>query len=45
MNTVKSSTPPSIVGNLLNLLGISLLVSAGVSVLLVSIVLLLSFAN
>ena len=45
MNTVKPNTPSSILSNLLNLLGVSLLASAGVSVILVGIVLLLSFAS
>jgi hypothetical protein len=45
MNTVKPSTPTSILSNLLNLLGVSLLASAGVAMVLVGLVLLLSFAN
>jgi hypothetical protein len=45
MNTVKSNTSSSILTNLLNLLGITLLTSAGVSVVLVGIVLLLSLVG
>ena len=45
MNTVKSSTPGSMFTNLLNLLGITLLTSAGISVVLVGIVLLLSWVG
>lgn len=45
MNTVKPNTPGSILTNLLNLLGITLLTSAGVSVVLVGIVLLLSWVG
>lgn len=45
MNTVRPDTQPSIVANLLNLLGVSLLSAAGVSVVLAGIVLLLSSAN
>jgi hypothetical protein len=43
MNTAKPSTQPSPLMSLLNFLGVSLLASAGVSVLLVGIVLLLSW--
>jgi hypothetical protein len=45
MNTVKSNTSSSVFTNLLNLLGITLLTSAGVSVVLVGIVLLLSLVG
>jgi hypothetical protein len=45
MNTVKSNTSSSVFTNLLNLLGITLLTAAGVSVVLVGIVLLLSLVG
>jgi len=45
MNTVKSDTQPSPLMSLLNVLGVSVLSAAGVSVLLVGIVLLLSSAS
>ncbi len=45
MNTVKSDTHPSFLMSFLNLLGVSMLSAAGVSVVLVGIVLLLSSAS
>lgn len=45
MSSIKSNTQPSPLISLLNLLGVSLLTSAGVSVLLIGIVLLLSSAS